>query len=237
MTPHNQAQPGEIASQVIVCGDPVRAEKMAIKFLENPVLINSVRGMKGYTGKAGNKEISILSVGMGTPSIGIYVQELFDHYGVEAVIRVGTAGSIHKNIRIGDSILATAASTDSAFAGQYRLPGTFSAVSDFHLAKKASELYPGFKTGNVLTSDYFYLDDPDFYDPWKKMNLLAVEMEVAALYTLAARAGRKALALLKITDDLIRDEHMSAQERESIDDLFQVAIEVLNNSESETHLQ
>lgn len=227
MTPHIQAGKNEIAPRVIVCGDPVRAEKMAEKFLENPVLINSIRGMKGYTGYAHHQPLSILSVGMGTPSIGIYAHELFNLYDVDSIIRVGTAGAISEDIRLGDSVLATAASTDSAFVRQFQLPGTFSAVADFPLAIKALEKDPDLKTGNVLTSDIFYLDDPAYYDPWKKMHLLAVEMEVAALYALAARSGKKALALLKITDDLNRDEHMSPEQRESIEDLFRVAVDVL----------
>lgn len=229
-TPHLEAQPGQIAKTVIVCGDPNRARKMAEHFLEDAFQFNGVRGMLGYTGLYQGKPVSILSVGMGMPSMGIYSHELFNIYDVDQIIRVGTAGSLQKSLPVGSNVLAQAASTSSTFADHFHLPGTMSAVADYSLLRKADDLAResgmDVKMEHVLTSDNFYIDDPTEYDPWKKMGVAAVEMEVAALYLNAARAGKKGLALLKISDSLVEDESMTSAQREDLYDLFELALKL-----------
>lgn len=218
-TPHNSAQYGQIAKTVLMPGDPMRAKYVAEYFLENPVLINNVRGVQGYTGKWKNVEVTVMASGMGIPSIGIYSWELFNEYGVDNIIRIGTAGAISDKLKLRDIVLAQGASTDSNFMNQYKLPGTFAPIASYKLlreAEKAAEnLELNVVVGNILSTDVFYDDDPIDNDAWRKMGILAVEMEAAGLYATAARCGKNALAVCTISDHLYRDEKLTADERES----------------------
>ena len=217
-TPHIGAKYGEIAPVVIMAGDPLRAKLMAERYLENPYMYNQVRGMLGYTGTYKGQRVSVQGHGMGIHSIGIYSYELFNFYDVETIIRVGSAGSMHPDLNIGDLVMAMGACTNSAYAAQYHLPGTFAPIADFGLLRaaveKAEELGYRYMVGNVYSSDTFYDDTPDTAQ-WQKMNVLAVEMEAPALYMNAARAGKRALCLCTISDSLITGEVTTAEERQN----------------------
>ena len=217
-TPHIGAKFGEIAETVIMAGDPLRVKLMAEKFLENPVQFNNVRGMLGYTGTYMGKRVSVMGHGMGIPSIGIYSYELYNFYGVKTIIRVGSAGSIRMDLNLGDLIIALGACTDSNYAGTFELPGTFAPIADFDLARQAADTCErlGFKyrVGNVMTSDRFYNENPHT-DKWTNMSVLAVEMEVAALYMNAARSGKRALGILTISDHVLTGEATTAEERQN----------------------
>lgn len=218
-TPHIGAREGEIADRVIMAGDPLRAKFMAERFLENPVQYNSVRGMLGFTGTYKGKRVSVQGHGMGMPSIGIYSYELFNFYGVKRIIRTGSAGSINAGVKMGDVVIGMGSCTDSNYASQYGLPGTFAPIADFGLVRaaveKAEELGVRYKVGNLLASDFFYGDDADSWKQWQKMGVLAVEMEAAALYMNAARCGGEALCICTISDSLVTGEACSAEERQT----------------------
>jgi len=217
-TPHIGAQYGQIAPTVIMAGDPLRAKFMADHYLENPVQFNNVRGMLGFTGTYKGKPVSVMGHGMGIPSIAIYTYELFNFYDVKTIIRIGSAGAYHKDLKIGDLVLAMGACTDSNYAAQYQLPGTFCPIADFDLLVKAvdtcKKLDYRFKVGNVLSSDVFYSDNPQG-DKWMKMGVLAVEMEAAALYMNAARSGNSAMALFTVSDHVVTGEVTTAEERQT----------------------
>jgi len=217
-TPHIGAKYGEIAETVIMAGDPLRAKLMAERYLENPTLYNNVRGMLGYTGMYQGKRVSVQGHGMGIPSIGIYSYELYNYYGVKTIIRVGSAGSMHKDLKIGDLVLAMGACTNSNYAAQFHLPGTFAPIADFDLLRAAAEsaerLGYRYKVGNVYSSDTFYDENPAT-EQWQKMGILAVEMEAPALYMNAARSGNRALCLCTISDSLITGEVTTAEERQN----------------------
>ena len=218
-TPHIGAREGEIADRVIMAGDPLRAKFMAGRFLENPVQYNAVRGMLGFTGTYKGKRVSVQGHGMGMPSIGIYSYELFNFYGVKRIIRTGSAGSINAGVKMGDVVIGMGSCTDSNYASQYGLPGTFAPIADFGLVRaaveKAEELGVRYKVGNLLASDFFYGDDADSWKQWQKMGVLAVEMEAAALYMNAARCGGEALCICTISDSLVTGEACSAEERQT----------------------
>ena len=218
-TPHIGAREGEIADRVIMAGDPLRAKFMAERFLENPVQYNAVRGILGFTGTYKGKRVSVQGHGMGMPSIGIYSYELFNFYGVKRIIRTGSAGSINAGVKMGDVVIGMGSCTDSNYASQYGLPGTFAPIADFVLVRaaveKAEELGVRYKVGNLLASDFFYGDDADSWKQWQKMGVLAVEMEAAALYMNAARCGGEALCICTISDSLITGEACSAEERQT----------------------
>lgn len=218
-TPHIGAREGEIADRVIMAGDPLRAKFMAERFLENPVQYNAVRGMLGFTGTYKGKRVSVQGHGMGMPSIGIYSYELFNFYGVKRIIRTGSAGSINAGVKMGDVVIGMGSCTDSNYASQYGLPGTFAPIADFGLVRaaveKAEELGARYKVGNILASDFFYGDDADSWKQWQKMGVLAVEMEAAALYMNAARCGGEALCICTISDSLVTGEACSAEERQT----------------------
>ena len=205
-TPHIGAKYGDIAETVIMAGDPLRAKFMAEKYLENPVCFNEVRGMLGFTGTYKGKRVSMMGHGMGMPSIGLYTYELYHFYGVKTIIRVGSAGAINKQLNIGDLVLAEGACTDSNYADQYHLDGMFAPIGDFELLCQAAQTCKengfNYKVGNVVSSDLFYREDPNTKG-WIKMGVLAVEMEVAALYMNAARSGNRALGILTISDHLL----------------------------------
>ena len=217
-TPHIGARKGEIAKTVIMAGDPLRVKFMAENYLENPVLFNNVRGMLGYTGTYKGKPVSVMGHGMGCASLAIYTHELFNFYDVETIIRVGSAGSINTDLTLGNLVIAMGACTDSNYAMQYALPGTFAPIADFDLLRKAvgtcEEYGYKYKVGNLLATDFFYHDNPQM-DKWMKMGVLAVEMEVAALYMNAARAGKRALAICTVSDSIITGEKTTAEERQT----------------------
>ncbi len=217
-TPHIGAKFGDIAETVIMAGDPLRVKFMAEKFLDDPVQFNNVRGMLGYTGTYKGKRVSIMGHGMGMPSIGIYTYELYNFYGVETIIRVGSAGSIKEDLHVGDLAIAMAACTNSNYANQYELPGTFAPIANFDLLRKAVESCERFgyryQVGNVFTSDVFYTENAH-NEKWIAMGVLAVEMEIAALYMNAARAGKRALGICTISDHIITGEVTTAEERQN----------------------
>ena len=230
-TPHNAAKVGEIAETVIMSGDPLRAKFMAEKFLDNAACFNTVRNMFGYTGMYQGRPVSVMGHGMGMPSIGIYTYELYHFYGVRQIIRVGTAGSIQKGINIGDIILAQGACTDSNYLHQYGLPGTYAPIADFDLLSRAvdkcKEMGVDYQVGNVLSSDIFYDDNKEGHQ-WQKMGILALEMESAALYANAARAGKKALALFTVSDNLIEAKAATAEQRQqAFTDMMEVAFSLI----------
>lgn len=217
-TPHIGAKYGEIAETVLMAGDPLRAKLMAERYLESPVLYNEVRGMLGYTGTYKGKRVSVQGHGMGIPSIGIYSYELFNFYGVKTIIRVGSAGSMSPDLHIGDLVMAMGACTNSHYADQYNLPGTYAPIADFGLLRaaveKAEELSYRYKVGNIYSSDIFY-DERQGTPEWQKMGVLAVEMEASALYMNAARSGNKALCICTISDSMVTGEATTAEERQN----------------------
>ena len=217
-TPHIGAQYGEIAETVIMAGDPLRVQFMADHFLENPVQFNSVRNMLGFTGTYKGKRVSVMGHGMGIPSIGIYTYELFNFYGVKTIIRVGSAGSIHKDLGVGDLVIALGSCTNSNYAIQYELPGTYAPIADFDLARGAADacerLGYKYKVGNVFSSDTFYTENAH-NDKWMNMGVLAVEMEAPSLYMNAARSGNRALVICTISDNILTGEVTTAEERQT----------------------
>lgn len=216
-TPHIGAEFGQIAETVIMAGDPLRVKFMAETFLDDAELFNNVRGMLGYTGTYKGKRLSVMGHGMGGPSIGIYSYELFNFYGVKNIIRVGSAGALQTDLHLGDLVIAQGACTDSNYAAQFELNGTFAPIADFGLLRRAVEacdrLGYRYQVGNVITSDFFYHENPHD-EKWINMGVLAKEMEVAALYMNAARSGNKALALCTISDHIITGEQTTAEERQ-----------------------
>ena len=217
-TPHNSAKLGEIAETVLMAGDPLRVKFMAETYLDNPVLFNQVRGMLGYTGTYRGKRISVMGHGMGGPSIGIYTYELYNFYNVQTIIRVGSAGSIQEDLHVGDLVIATGACTNSNYAAQYELPGTYAPIADFTLARRAVEACErmGYRhrVGNVLSSDTFYTENPH-NERWQRMGVLAVEMEIAMLYMNAARSGRRALGICTVSDHILTGEATTAEQRQN----------------------
>lgn len=217
-TPHNSAAKGQIASTVLMPGDPLRARFIADRFLENAQLVNDVRNMLGFTGEYQGKRVTVMGTGMGAASTGIYAHEFIHHYGVKQLIRVGSTGSIQPQVNVNDIVIAQGASTDSNFADQFRLPGQMAALADFQLlmmaANHAQQMNLNYHVGNVVSSDYFYHDDKENWKSWAKMGILALEMEAHALYLTAARAGVKALTLLTVSDSLVTGQALSADERE-----------------------
>ena len=230
-TPHIAAQEGDFAKTVLMPGDPLRAKFIAETFLTDAVLVNNVRGVNGYTGYYNGKRVSVMASGMGIPSMGIYSYELFNFYDIDNIIRIGTAGSIHPDLKIRNVVLAMGACTDSNYGAQYELPGTFAPIASFELLRKAVKVIEemgniGYKVGNVVSSDVFY-SDRQTTAAWQKMGALAIEMESAALYMNAARAGKNALTICTISDSLVTGEVTTAEERQtSFDDMMKIALEI-----------
>ena len=230
-TPHIAAKEGDFAKTVLMPGDPLRAKFIAETFLTDAVLVNNVRGVNGYTGYYNGKRVSVLASGMGIPSMGIYSYELFNFYDIDNIIRIGTAGSIHPDLKIRNVVLAMGACTDSNYGAQYELPGTFAPIASFELLRKAVKVIEemgniGYKVGNVVSSDVFY-SDRQTTAAWQKMGALAIEMESAALYMNAARAGKNALTICTISDSLVTGEVTTAEERQtSFDDMMKIALEI-----------
>lgn len=229
-TPHIECGKDSFANTVLMPGDPLRSRFIAENMLEKAELVNNVRGISGYTGYYKGTRVSVMASGMGMPSIGIYSYELFNFYDVKNIIRIGTAGAMQNDLKIRDVVLALGASTNSAYASQFKLPGSFSAIASYNLLKYAEEALADMKVnchvGNVLSSDTFYSDDKNAASKWAKMGVLCVEMESAALYMNAARAGKNALSILTISDNIITGEETTAEERRSsFSDMVYAALE------------
>ena len=230
MSIHIAAKDGEIAETILLPGDPLRAKFVAENFLENPVQYTGIRNMLGFTGTYKGKRVSVQGTGMGTPSISIYVNELFKEYGVKRAIRIGTAGSLHKDVRLRDLVLAMSACTDSG-ANKIRFDGrSFAPTATFSLLKTAYEtaVSKGWqpKAGPVVSSDMFYTENPEEWKLWARFGCLALEMECAELYTLAAKYGREALGILTISDSMVTGESTSAEERQTtFTSMMEVALE------------
>lgn len=228
-TPHNSAKMGDFAKTVLMPGDPLRAKFIAETFLEDAKLVNNVRGIHGYTGVYKGTPVSVMASGMGMPSIGIYSHELYSQYGVENIMRIGSAGAISGKLKLRDVVAACGACTNSNFAHQYELPGTFAPTADFKLLETAvsaaRELGIEMPVGNVLSSDTFY-DASGSTMKWAKMGVLAVEMEAAALYMTAASLGKRALAICSISDSIVTGEELSAEERQTtFTNMMKIALE------------
>ena len=236
-TPHIAAAPGDFGKTVLMPGDPLRSKFIAENFLENPVLVNNVRGVQGYTGTYKGVKVSVMASGMGMPAIGIYSHELFNGYGVENIIRVGSAGAIQEHIHLYDLVIAQGACTDSNWARQFHLPGTFAPIASYELLSKAVEasleLGATYHVGNVNSSDTFYGDHagvPEGLDSLyglKKMGVMALEMEAAALYMNAARYGKRGLCICTISDHILTGEETTSEQRQnSFTTMMKVALEV-----------
>lgn len=230
-TPHIEAKKGDFAKTVLMPGDPLRAKFVAETFLENARLVNSVRGINGYTGTYKGKEVSVMASGMGMPSMGIYSYELFNGYDVDNIIRIGTAGGMTEAIKVRDVVFGMGACTNSNFGSQYELPGTFAPICSYELLRKAVEVAEkmegvNYHVGNIFSSDTFY-DDAMSGTKWSKMGVMAVEMEAAALYMNAARAGKNALAICTISDNLVTGEITTSAERQTtFKSMMEIALEI-----------
>lgn len=234
-TPHIGAKAGDFAKTVLMPGDPLRAKYIAETYLENPRLVTSVRNMFGYTGTYKGKEISVMGAGMGMPSIGIYSYELFNFYDVDAIIRIGSAGALQDDMKLMDIVIGMGACTDSNYAYQYGLPGTFAPIANYELMNKAinvaKEQGTNVVVGNVLSADVFYNGytgvNGSVNDLWKGMGVTCVEMEAAALYMNAAKAGKKALCMLTISDHIYTGEALSAEDRQlGFHKMMEIALEL-----------
>lgn len=228
-TPHINATPEDFAKTVLMPGDPLRSKFIAENFLTDAKLINNVRGIQGYTGTYQGKRVSVMASGMGMPSIGIYSYELFNFFGVENIMRIGSAGSLHMDVKVRDIVMAMGASTNSNYARQFQIPGTYAPIASYRMLKQAiveaEKIGASYHVGNVLSSDTFYDDQADANDYWKKMGILCIEMETAALYMNAARAGKNALGIFTISDHILTGEALSAEERQnSFTQMMEVAL-------------
>ena len=229
-TPHIEAKAGDFAKTVLMPGDPLRAKYITETYLEGPRCVNQVRGMLGYTGTYKGKEISVMGSGMGMPSIGIYSYELYNFYGVENIIRVGSAGAILDDVNVMDVVIGMGASVVSDFPEQFGCPGHLAPLADYHLlstaVESAKDLGTPVRGGNILSEDAFYSDRPGGKDCFKKMGVLAVEMESGALYLNAARAGKRALCILTISDHLYRAEELTSEQRQTgFGKMIEIALE------------
>ena len=228
-TPHIKATPEDFAKTVLMPGDPLRAKFIAENYLKNALLVNNVRGINGYTGTYKGERVSVMASGMGIPSIGIYSYELYNFFGVENIIRVGSVGGINDKVKIGDVIFGLGASTTSNFAVQYGLDGSFAPICDYRLLKAATEeaekMGVPYFVGNLLSSDIFYNANPTASDKWRDMGILGVEMEAAGLYMNAAKAGKSALAICTVSDHIYTGESLSSDERQnSFTDMMEIAL-------------
>ena len=230
MSVHIAAKNDEIADTVLLPGDPKRAKWIAENFLENAVCYTDIRGMLGFTGTYKGKRISVQGTGMGIPSMSIYITELMKDYGVKTLIRVGSAGSYQEDVKIRDIVVALSTSTDSNINNRRFKGASFAPTVNFDLLSKvlktAEEKNIKIKAGNILTSDEFYNDDPSYFKKWAEFGVLAVEMETAALYTLASKYKAKALSILTISDSLVSPEITSSEEREkTFNEMIELALE------------
>lgn len=230
-TPHIQANPGDIASTVLLPGDPLRAKYIADHFLDNPVCFNTVRNMLGYTGTYKGIPVSVMGTGMGTSSMGIYSHELIHQFGVKNLIRIGSCGTYDKTMNLFDIVLALGASTDTSYATQHNLPGTYSATCSYDLLEKAVAIARGkdipVRVEDVLTSEFFYHADPKAHLPWVDMGIAAAEMETYALYCNAKYGKVKALTILTVSDSIVEHTAITPEERETgFNRMVEIALEV-----------
>ena len=230
-TPHNTAEKGDFAKTVLMPGDPLRAKYIAEHYIENPKLVNNVRGVQGYTGTYKGVPVSVMASGMGMPSMAIYSYELFNMYGVENILRVGSAGAVSMELKLRDIVLGQGACTSSSMQDNFGVHGHFAPIADFDLLRCAAQICEErklrYKAGNLISSDIFYNDDPAFNQPFLNLGALAVEMEAAALYMNAARAGKRALAICTISDHVLTGEATSAEERQTtFNEMMELALEV-----------
>ena len=230
-TPHINAAPEDFGRTVLMPGDPLRAKFIAESYLTDARLVNNVRGIQGYTGMYNGTKVTVMASGMGMPSIGIYSYELYNFFGVENILRVGSAGALQMGVKVRDLILGMGASTNSAYGAQYGLGGTFAPLCSYALLKAALEesekIGARYHVGNLLSSDVFYNDNPHFNDKWIEMGVLGVEMEAAALYMNAAKAGKRALAICTVSDHILTGEALdSAARQSSFTEMMQVALNV-----------
>ena len=229
-TAHINAKQGDFASTVLMPGDPLRAKLIAEKYLENAVLVNNVRGIQGYTGTYKGKRVSVMASGMGMPSMGIYSYELFKFFGVNNIIRIGSAGALKDDIHVRDVVIGMGCSTDSNFAANYKLPGTLAPLCSYEVMSKcvecAKEMGVTYHVGNLLSSDIFYGDDETANAAWAKMGIMAIEMEGAALYMNAARLNKNALVICTVSNHIITGEETTAEERQnSFGEMITLALE------------
>ena len=230
-TPHINANPEDFAKTVLMPGDPLRSKFIAENFLTDAKLVNNVRGIQGYTGYYNGKRVSVMASGMGMPSIGIYSYELFNFFGVENIIRIGSAGGISEKVKMRDIIVGMGACTTSNYAVQYGLEGTYAPIASYELVKavveEADKLGAPYAVGNLLSSDIFYNACPEAREKWTRMGVLGVEMEAAALYMNAAYAGKRALAICTVSDHLLTGEAVDAEARQnSFTEMMKVALNV-----------
>ena len=229
-TAHNSAVIGDFAKTVLMPGDPLRAKFIAETFLTDARLVNNVRGIQGYTGTYNGTPVSVMASGMGMPSMGIYSYELFHDYGVENIMRIGSAGTLSADVRVRDIVVGMGACTNSNFASQYGLAGTFAPIASYKMMRAAidacEQMGSRYHVGNLLSSDTFYADNAaDANAAWQKMGVLAIEMEAAALYMNAARLGKNALAICTISDSLVTGEALPAMERQnSFTEMMEIAL-------------
>lgn len=228
-TPHIDARPGDFGKTVLMPGDPLRAKFIAEHYLKDPVLVNNVRGVQGYTGTYKGVRVSVMASGMGMPSMGIYSYELFEFFGVEQILRVGSAGALRPEVELREIVLGAGACTNSDYAAQYHLRGSFAPIADFGLlqlcATEAEKLGLRYHVGNLLSSDTFYDAGEGDTLAWGKMGVLAVEMEAAALYMNAARCGKRALAICTVSDSMVTGKATTAAERQnSFTDMMELAL-------------
>ena len=229
-TAHNSAKVGEIADVVLMCGDPLRAKYIADNYLKDVSLVSEVRNMYCFTGTYKGRKISVMGSGMGVPSMGIYSHELYAEYGVNTIIRVGTCGAYKKEAKVRDVVVAVGASSDSNYANQFNLNGTFSAIADFSLLRACDKVCKKKKVnahfGNVFTSDVFYNADSNAWEKWASLGIIAVEMETYALYINASKFNKKALTIMSVSDSFVSNEATSAKEREiGFKTMMEIALE------------
>ena len=229
-TPHNNAKMGDFAKTVLMPGDPLRAKFIAETFLDDPKLVNNVRGVQGYTGTYKGVPVSVMASGMGIPSIGIYSYELYTQYGVENIIRVGSAGAMREDMELGSVMAGMGACTNSNFAEQYELGGSFAPICDLELlmaaVESAKDLGVKMPVGNLYSSDTFY-DAAGRNMRFAKMGVMAVEMEAAGLYCTAAYTGKRALAICSISDNLITGKELNADDRQTtFTNMMKIGLEI-----------
>ena len=229
-TPHINAEADAFGKTVLMPGDPLRSKFIAENYLENAKLVNNIRGIQGYTGTYKGTKVSVMASGMGMPTIGIYSYELFTFFGVDNIMRIGSTGALQENVKVRDIIIGMGACTNSNYASQYGLAGTFAPIASYPLMKEAinqaDQLHANYHVGNVLSSDTFYSDDKTATAGWQKMGVLCVEMEAAALYMNAARLSKRALAMFTISDNLLNGGSLSVKERQKgFDDMIKLSLE------------
>ena len=229
--PHIKATSADFAKTVLMPGDPLRSKFIAETFLENPRLVNNVRGIQGYTGTYKGVPVTVMASGMGMPSMGIYSYELYNFFGVENIIRIGSAGGLADNVQLRDLLIGMGASTNSNYQSQYNLGGNYAPIASYELlreaVKEAEALGVRYQVGNLLSSDVFYHADPNFNNGWYEMGVLGVEMEAAALYMNAAKAGKRALAICTVSDHILRGEALDADARQTtFTDMMKIALNI-----------